>query len=101
MSVRDAVWFAELVLGKDLSGAEGLRLVTIPGRALYSEELKTSYYVIGRSAALDTVNSYLNIYGADIPDSVFDRNKAFLRAGDEDFERIYTYAIITPEEYSG
>ncbi|MCR4682198.1 MAG: LCP family protein [Clostridiales bacterium] len=101
MSVRDAVWFAELVVGKGLSGAEGLKLVTIPGRALYSEELKTSYYVIGRSAALDTVNRYLNIYGADIPDSVFDRNKAFLRAGDEDFERIYTYAIITPEEYSG
>ncbi|MBO4321704.1 MAG: LCP family protein [Clostridia bacterium] len=108
MSVRDAVWFLELTVGKGLSdresglsGAGGLRLITIPGRALYSEEMKTSYYVIGRQAALDTVNRYLNIYGGDIPDSVFDRNRAFLRAGDEDFERIYTYAIITPEEYSG
>ena len=108
MSVRDAVWFLELTVGKGLSdrenglsGAGGLRLITMPGRALYSEEMKTSYYVIGRSAALDTVNRYLNIYGGDIPDSVFDRRRAFMKSGDMEFERIYDYAIINPEEFSG
>jgi len=98
MPLKDCLYFLELVLSPGAPGVNGLTLRTIPGKAVYSEELKTSFFVIGRSAALETVNKLLNIYSEAIPDSLFDRNRAFLKEGDEAFERVYTYAIFDTGE---
>ncbi|MCQ2426841.1 MAG: LCP family protein [Clostridia bacterium] len=98
LSLKDCLWFTELVLSPSSPGTEGLSMTTMPGKAVYSEKLKSSYYVLGRNASLDTVNRLLNIYKEKIPDGIFDRNRAFLRNGDDDFERVYTYAVINPGE---
>ena len=96
ITMKDAIYFAGLVLRK--SGRSGLTLLTAPGKPLNAG---TSYYVLGRSGMLSAVNKYLTVAGTDIPDAVFDRERALVKDGDDGFERIYTYAIITPDPVSG
>ena len=101
ISSGDCLWFLRILLSEGLSGSEKLTMLTFPGKAVYSDELKQSFYVIGREAAIQTVNTYLNVYDSDITDEVFDSGRIFVRADDEDFERIYKYAIITPSPVTG
>lgn len=98
MSLDDCIGFAKILLGNK-KGAEGLVMLTLPGRALNTAE--TSYYVIGRSATLSVVNDRLNVYTAKIGDAAFDPARLFVRDGDDDFERIYTYSIISVKTEEG
>jgi LCP family protein required for cell wall assembly len=101
MTARELLWFTELVLGSGGGDGPRLTMMTMPGRAVYSEALGSSFYVIGREAALETVNTWLNDFGVPVPDGLFDPGRVFLRSGDGDFERIYTYSIIAPEPVEG
>lgn len=98
MSLDDCTGFAKIVLSHGKS-AEGLVMLTAPGRALNTE--KTSYYVLGREAMLSVVNERLNVYTSQISDSMFDASRIFVRDGDDNFERIYTYSIISVETEAG
>ena len=99
--VNDALWFLELMFREGLRGSDGLVMMTLPGKALYSKELKTSFFVIGRSGALETVNTYLNVFDTEITEEIFDSQRKFVRAGDDEFERIYTYSILSPKTVRG
>lgn len=99
LSAEDCVYFAAKVLRG--GGAEGLTMMTAPGRAVSPASIGGSYFVLSRSAMRKTVNDYLNVYNKNISDEIFDSERSFVRIGDEDFERIYTYAPLTPETVSG
>ena len=94
MNAADALFFAKRIL---TGGSKQTTLLTAPGRALNSSKYGLSFYVLGRSAALEAVNEYFNVYPSDIPDASFDRDEIFVEKGDDEFERIYRYAIITPD----
>lgn len=100
MPLQDCLYFARRVLEQN-TAASALTLLTAPGKALWTEQTATSYYVLGRKAMLDAVNTYLNVFDKDIPDGRFDPNRVFVKDGDDDFERIYTYAILNTETVTG
>lgn len=100
LGTKDCLWFVKTVLGENSSGNGRLTMLTLPGKPVYSEELKQSFYVIGREAVIETVNRYLNVYEKDITDGVFDAKRSFVRTGDDSFEKIYTYSIISPRPVS-
>lgn len=92
VSAEEAIFFASCFF----SGSEReLEMLTVPGRQLKSEELKTWYYVISREGTLSAINTYFNVYGESVGDALFDRETAFCR-DDEDFKRIYLYSITLP-----
>ena len=101
ISAQELLWFVDLVMTKKPSDKPRLTMLTMPGGALYSDELGSSYYVIGREAALETVNTWLNDYPVDVTGEIFDPGHMFVRGGDENFERIYYYAILSPETVTG
>lgn len=98
LDLDECVYFARRVLSAN-TGAAGLSMMTLPGKALDYEG--QSYYVIGREAVLETVNEYLNVYTTDVEDSLFDRDRSFVLDGNDDFERIYTYSLITVKTEAG
>ncbi len=101
ITAQELLWFVDLVLTRKPSDAPRLTMLTLPGRALFSETLGSSYYVIGREAALEAVNTWLNDYPVEVTGEMFDPGHIFVRGGDEDFERIYYYSIISPEAVTG
>ena len=75
LTLNEFIYFGTKVLSLDL---DKLTMMTLPGNSV--REYKTTgtwYYVLSRSAMLDSINKYLNVYGRDIPDSIFDPNKMF------------------------
>ena len=75
MTINEFIYFGTKVLSIDI---DKLTMMTLPGSSV--REYKTSgtwYYVLSRSAMLDTVNKYLNVYSKEIPDSIFDPNLMF------------------------
>ncbi len=98
MNAADALFFAKRIL---LGGSRGTVMLTAPGRALYSEKYSLSFYVLGREATLCAINSGFNVYPSDISDTAFDRGEIFCESGDDGFERIYRYSLITAETSEG
>ncbi len=75
LTLNEFIYFGTKVLSLDL---DKLTMMTLPGNSV--REYKTWgtwYYVLSRSAMLDSINQYLNVYGRDIPDSIFDPDKMF------------------------
>ncbi len=75
LTLNEFIFFGTKVLSLDL---DKLTMMTLPGNSV--REYKTSgtwYYVLSRSAMLDAINQYLNVYSRDIPDSIFDPDKMF------------------------
>lgn len=75
LTLNEFIYFGTKVLSLDL---DKLTMMTLPGNSV--REYKTTgtwYYVLSRSAMLDSINKYLNVYGRDIPDSIFDPDKMF------------------------
>jgi len=98
MTIADSIGFFRLILENRETAK--LTMLTAPGQALWTEKTGTSYYVLGRKALLETVNTYLNVYTTAVSDEIFDRERIFVLDGDDDFERIYTYSILTPKPVS-
>ena len=98
MNAADALFFAKRILS---GSSRGTVMLTAPGRAFYSEKYSLSFYVLGREATLGAINSGFNVYPSDISDAVFDRNEIFCEPGDDGFERIYRYSLITAETSEG
>ena len=75
LTLNEFIYFGTKVLSL---GLDNLTMMTLPGNSV--REYKTSgtwYYVLSRSAMLDSINQYLNVYGRDIPDSIFDPDRMF------------------------
>ena len=99
MSAQDALFFARAVLSG--AGSDGPVMLTAPGRAINSGKYGLSFYVLGRSATLKAVNSRFNVYENEITDASFDPDEIFCEKGDDDFERIYRYSLITVKTGGG
>lgn len=68
MSVSDMLYFAKQFMNVDLSS---INMMTVPGN------MAGEYYVINRTATLEVINEYYNIYNKEISDSIFDKNYLF------------------------
>lgn len=68
LSLSDIIYYAKFLLDVNL---EQINMMTLPG------DVAGAYYVINRSATLDIINQYFNIYNKEITDSIFDRNHTF------------------------
>lgn len=99
LNASDCLYFAAGVLGG--RGAEGLTMMTAPGRAISPASIGGSYYVISRSAVLKVVNENFNVFSVPVTDSGFDPDRIFVRKNDDDFERIYTYTPVEPQIVTG
>lgn len=84
ISLADAVYYAKEALSVDLSN---MNMMTLPGEAIYSDGI--SYYVIYRNGTLEIVNDYFNVYSADVPGDMFDKDLLFTDARSPSVERIY------------
>lgn len=99
LTAEDCIYFATRVLRG--GGAEGLTMLTAPGRAITPLSIGGSYYVFSRSAMLDAVNGYLNVYSTQISNDMFDPERIFVRDNDDDFERVYTYTPVSADTVRG
>ncbi len=98
LSVADCVFFAKAALELDLSKVV---MVNMPGSdILVTEGEFSSYFVLSRAGALDTVNRFLNVYTEDISDSVFDRNGVFTNRSNAQIDQIYQTEIKIANEYT-
>lgn len=68
LTISDIIYYAKFLPNVNL---EEINMMTLPG------DVAGAYYVINRSAAIDVINDYFNIYNKDISDSIFDRNYTF------------------------
>lgn len=68
LNLSDIIYYAKFLMNVNL---EQINMMTLPG------DVAGAYYVINRSATLDIINQYFNIYNKDITDSIFDRNYTF------------------------
>ena len=84
ISLTDAVYYAKEALSVDLSN---MNMMTLPGEAIYSDGI--SYYVIYRNGTLEIVNDYFNVYNADVPEDMFDRDLLFTDSRSPSVEKIY------------
>jgi len=69
ISLADAQYYVTKLFNVDLSK---MTMVTMAGDGCRTGTSGAWMYVVSRSAALDTVNKYLNVYNEDIPDEIFD-----------------------------
>ena len=75
LTVNEFVYFGTKVLSIDI---DKLTMMTLPGNSVREYETRgTWYYVLSREAMLSSINQYLNVYGRDIPDNIFDPDKMF------------------------
>lgn len=87
LTLNEFIYFGTKVLSLNL---DKLTMMTLPGNSV--REYKTSgtwYYVLSRSAMLDSINKYLNVYGRDIPDSIFDPDMMFTNPDADYMVEIY------------
>ncbi len=87
LTLNEYVFFATKVLSIDTSK---LTMLTLPGKDV--REYGSSgawYYVLSRSAMLDAVNTYLNVYTKDITDEIFDPNTIFTNPDSKYMLEIY------------
>lgn len=82
MSVSDIMYYAKAFLN---IGEDSMSLLTIPGNM----ERSGMYYVINRTATLEVINKYFNIYEREISDSIFDRNGVFNQYNDSWISEVY------------
>ncbi len=93
LTLNEFVFFAGKVLQIDL---DKLTMMTLPGCSAREYETRgTWYYVLSRSAMLDTINKYLNVYGRDIPDNIFDPDMIFTNPDADYMIEIYNTDIRT------
>lgn len=98
LTLNEFVYFATKVLDIDL---DKLTMMTLPGSdAREYKTYGTWYYVLSRSAMLDTVNKYLNVYERDIPDSIFDPDTVFTNPDADYMLELYNKEY-SPDVYVG
>ncbi|MBE6538431.1 MAG: LytR family transcriptional regulator [Ruminococcaceae bacterium] len=98
LTLNEFIYFATKVLDIDL---DKLTMMTLPGSdAREYKTYGTWYYVLSRSAMLDTINKYLNVYERDIPDSIFDPNKVFTNPDADYMLELYNTEDL-PDVYVG
>lgn len=84
--IADAIFFAKNILSVDLENAS---FVTLPGYATRANvDSGAWYYVMARTDTLKVINEFVNVYGIDIADSLFDRNSVFT-SGEAHIDEIY------------
>ncbi len=87
LTLNEFIYFGTKVLSL---GLDKLTMMTLPGNSV--REYKTTgtwYYVLSRSAMLSSINQYLNVYGRDIPDSIFDPDRMFTNPDADYMVEIY------------
>lgn len=82
MSVSDMIFYAKALLNVDL---DSINMMTLPGNL----DSYSGYYVMNRSATLEAINQYFNIYQSDISDVIFDRNNLFCIPENTNICKIY------------
>ncbi|MBQ8396847.1 MAG: LCP family protein [Clostridia bacterium] len=98
LSVADCVFFAKEALELDMSKVV---MVNMPGSDVRERDgLGQWYFVLSRAGALDAVNRFLNVYTADITDSIFDRSYSFSKETNAEFAAIYNTDIKIANEYN-
>ena len=98
LSVADCVFFAKEALELDMSKVV---MVNLPGSDVRETDgLQQWYFVLSRSGTLDAVNRFLNVYTADITDSIFDRGFIFCKEASAEFTAIYRQDIRIANEYN-
>lgn len=98
LSVADCVFFAKEALELDMSKVV---MVNMPGSDVREKDgLQQWYFVLSRAGALDAVNRFLNVYTADITDSIFDRSYSFSKESNAEFSAIYQTEIKIANEYN-
>lgn len=98
LGINDFIFFAKEVLSIDL---DKIVMITLPGKDI--RENKTSgawYYMLSRSAMLDIVNKYLNVYTKDISSVIFDDELMFTNPDAEYMLSMYNSAVDV-DVYSG
>ena len=87
LTLKEYIYFAEKVLSIDL---DKLTMLTLPGSSVREYETRgTWYYVLSKTAMLDAINTYINVYDQDIPESIFDPNKMFTNPDVDYMMKIY------------
>lgn len=74
--------------------------MTLPGNPAVARLSGAGYYVINRSAAIETVNRYLNVKKKDITESTFDTMHVFENKDYDDFVQIYNSKEYKIRAYS-
>ncbi len=98
LTVGDCVFFAKEALELDLAKVV---MVNMPGSdILVTEGEFSSYFVLSRAGALDTVNRFLNVYTEDITDSIFDRNSVFTNPKNSQINTLYQTETKIAHEYT-
>ncbi len=86
ISIADAQYYVTKLFNVDLSK---MTMVTMAGDGCRTGTSGAWMYVISRSAALDTVNTYLNVYNEDITEEIFDSAKRLTNTDDDAMMAIY------------
>ncbi|MEE0970036.1 MAG: LCP family protein [Clostridia bacterium] len=87
LTLNEYVFFATKVLSIDTSK---LTMMTLPGKDVRENGTSGSwYYVLSRSAMLEAVNKYLNVYTKEITDSIFDPDMVFTNPDSDYMVKIY------------
>lgn len=98
VSVADAQYYIKQIAAIDLSK---MTMVTMAGEGCQAANSGAWLYAVNRKSALDIVNSYLNVYYEDIPDSIFDSGRRFTDDKDSVLLGIYESSTIASRPVSG
>ena len=76
MSIEDTIFFASAVYGMK---SDNINIKTIAGSAVMNPLTGkwSPYYALNKRMALEDINSYMNAFGKDIDESLFDKKALF------------------------
>lgn len=76
MSIEDTIFFASAVYGMK---SDNINIKTIAGSAVMNPLTGkwSPYYALNKRMALEDINSYMNAFGKDIEESLFDKKALF------------------------
>lgn len=92
VTFADAQYYVTKLFNVDLSK---MNMLTMAGDGCRTGESGAWMFVLSRSAALDTVNKYLNVYNEDITEDIFDSGKRLTCVNDAAMMAIYNSDMRT------
>jgi len=95
MPPKLGVYFASQLLKIDFSN---ISMMTLPTTSAVNPNTGAIYEVLIRSETLSIINSHLNVYNQNIPDSIFDINRVFTDANQKHIDDAYHKKLNIAEE---
>jgi cell envelope-related function transcriptional attenuator common domain len=83
MPLNDCIYFAKAALSADLSN---ITMMTMPGTSYKNGR----FYIMERKSMYNIVNTYLNVYTENIPESYFDVDRIFTDDSGSEIDALYT-----------